>query len=307
MDSLLYRFPTSDVETYLWLPPLIMFLIASATSMGGVTGAFILLPFNMSVLGYNTPGVSATNFVYNIVAIPLGVARRIREGHLAWGLFAVLAVGTLPGVFVGYWLRVTVLPEPAHFKPFVGLVLAYLAFRVFQGVWQDRKERRSAGGEAPQLPTGRITGGQVSLREITIVVGGQTHRCPMLPVLCLSLVVGVVGGAYGIGGGAVMAPFCIAVMRLPPFVVAGASLLSTWVTSLLGALFYAFVPLTTSGNTSPDWLLGVLFGLGGMAGVYVGARLQHVVPARIIKVILGVALMFIAARYLVPPIFRLLS
>jgi len=307
MDSLLYRFPTSDVETYLWLPPLIMFLIASATSMGGVTGAFILLPFNMSVLGYNTPGVSATNFVYNIVAIPLGVVRRIREGHLAWGLFTVLALGTLPGVFVGYWLRVTFLPEPAHFKPFVGLVLAYLAVRVIQSMWRDRQAQKKPGGGVPQLPTGRITGGRVTLREITVVMGEHTHRCSTVPVLSLSLIVGVVGGAYGIGGGAIMAPFCIAVMRLPPFIVAGASLLSTWVTSLVGALFYAFVPLSAAGNTSPDWLLGLLFGLGGMAGVYVGARLQNVVPARIVKLILGVALAFIAARYLAPPILGLFA
>jgi uncharacterized membrane protein YfcA len=312
MDGLLYRFPTSDVETYLWLPPLIMFLIASATSMGGVTGAFVLLPFNMSVLGYTSPGVSATNFVYNIVAIPLGVYRRIRDGHLAWGLFAVLALGTLPGVFAGYWLRVTFLPEPARFKPFVGLVLAYLAFRVFQGVWRDRKEKQERAKQgvdaAPELPTGRITGGRVGLREITIVTDAETYRCRSAPVFFLSLVVGVVGGAYGIGGGAVMAPFCIAVMRLPPFVVAGASLLSTWVTSVMGALVYALVPLSAaSGNTSPDWLLGVLYGLGGMAGVYLGARLQGRVPAGIIKVILGVALTFIAVRYLAPPILGLLS
>jgi uncharacterized membrane protein YfcA len=307
MDSLLYRFPTSDIETYLWLPPLVMFLIASATSMGGVTGAFILLPFNMSVLGYTSPGVSATNFVYNIVAIPLGVWRRIREGHLAWSLFGVLAVGTLPGVFVGYWLRVTLLPEPARFKPFVGLVLAYLAVRVLQSVWQDHQERKKPGGGAPQWPMGRITGGRVSLREITIVAGGETYRCSTAPVLSMSLVVGVVGGAYGIGGGAIMAPFCIAVMRLPPFVVAGASLFSTWVTSVVGATIYAFIPLGASGNTSPDWLLGLLFGLGGMAGVYLGVRLQRVVPARVVKVILGVALTFIAVRYLTPPILGLLT
>jgi hypothetical protein len=310
MDFLLYRFPTSDVETYLWLPPLVMFLIASATSMGGVTGAFVLLPFNMSVLGYTAPGVSATNFVYNMVAIPLGVVRHVRQGHLAWGLFAVLAVGTLPGVFLGYWLRVTVLPEPAHFKPFVGLVLAYLAVRVFQGVWLDHRDRRQPGGGASQLPTGRITGGRVTLREITVVTGDETYRCGVVPVFFLSLAVGVVGGAYGIGGGAIMAPFCIAVMRLPPFVVAGAALLSTWVTSVVGALFYALVPLGASGAAgaaSPDWLLGVLFGLGGMAGVYVGARLQSVVPARVVKVILGVALTFIAVRYLVPPLYGIFA
>ncbi|MFH2009383.1 MAG: sulfite exporter TauE/SafE family protein [bacterium] len=303
MDELLYRFPASGVETYVFLPPLIMFLIASATSMGGVTGAFILLPYNMSVLGYTSPGVSATNFVYNIVAIPLGVIRRIRDGHLSWSLFAVLAVGTLPGVFAGYYLRMTLLPNPAHFKPFVGLVLAYLAVRTFVSVWQDRPGR--TGGRPAEAPIARITGGRISAREITMIAGEQSYSCRTAPVLFLSLAVGVVGGAYGIGGGAVMAPFCIAVLRLPPFVVAGASLLSTWVTSVVGALFYAFMPVGAAAGAAPDWLLGGLYGLGGMAGVYLGARLQNRVPAHVIKVVLGVALLFIAVRYLAPPVMGL--
>ncbi len=307
METLLYRFPTSGVETWIWLPPLVMFLIASATSMGGVTGAFVLLPFNMSVLGYTSPGVSATNFVYNIVAIPLGVYRHIRDGHLAWGLFAVLVVGTLPGVFLGYWLRVTFLPDPASFKPFVGLVLAYLAIRVVQGALGDRRDARGGVARQQGRANARITGGRFSLREVSIQCEDETHRCPTAPVFFLSLVVGVVGGAYGIGGGAVMAPFCIAVMRLPPHVVAGSSLLSTWVTSVLGALLYAFVPLGGAGSTSPDWLLGLLFGLGGMAGVYLGARIQGRVPARAVKIILGAALTFIALRYLVPPLLALVT
>jgi len=305
MDSLIYHFQTSGVETWIFLPPLIMFLIASATSMGGVTGAFILLPFNMSVLGYTSPGVSATNFVYNIVAIPLGVWRHIRAGRMCWSLLVVLAVGTLPGVFLGYVIRIRFMPSPAVFKPFVGAVLAYLAFRVFQGVWADLVARRQGrdpeGCEAPA----RLERTQVTLREITAEVGGQTYRCSTAPVFALSVVVGVVGGAYGIGGGAVMAPFCIAVMRLPPFVVAGASLLSTWITSVVGALIYAFVPLAGSTHSSPDWLLGALYGVGGMLGVYVGARLQGRVSALAIKVVLGIALVFVAARYLLPPLLAL--
>jgi uncharacterized membrane protein YfcA len=43
--------------------------------MGGISGAFLLLPFQMSVLGYTNPSVSATNQFYNVVATPGGVWR----------------------------------------------------------------------------------------------------------------------------------------------------------------------------------------------------------------------------------------
>jgi uncharacterized membrane protein YfcA len=94
-----------------------------------------------------------------------------------------------------------------------------------------------------------------------------------------------------------MAPFLVSVVRLPVQAVAGAALLSTWVTSLVAAFVYALGPLQGGREASPDWLLGGLFGLGGMAGIYLGARLQSVVPAAVVKATLGVALIAIALRY----------
>lgn len=298
MDALLHRFPVSGVETWLFLPPLVMFLVASLTSMSGVTGAFVLLPFNMSVLGYTGPGVTATNFVYNIVAIPLGIWRYVRSGRLSRALLVVLVVGTLPGVFLGYLLRVMVMPNPRSFRPFVGAVLCFLAVRVFQSVFSELRARREGTLVAPSFGQEDRLQSRIRGRRIEIELGSERYGCSVLPVLSLSLVVGVVGGAYGIGGGAVMAPFCIAVMRLPPQVVAGATLLSTWVTSVLGALVYALVELPGRATVPPDWLLGGLYGLGGMAGVYVGARLQGRVPAVLIKGVLGVVLVLVGGRYL---------
>jgi hypothetical protein len=67
--------------------------------MGGVSGAFLLLPFQVSFLNYTAPSVSATNQVFNIVAIPSGVYRYIREGRMLWPLTWAVIIGTLPGVF----------------------------------------------------------------------------------------------------------------------------------------------------------------------------------------------------------------
>jgi uncharacterized membrane protein YfcA len=49
---------------------------------------------------------------------------------------------------------------------------------------------------------------------------------------------------------------------------------------------------------APDWLLGVLFGAGGFLGMYCGARFQKYFPARLIKLILALTLLFLALSYL---------
>ena len=75
-------FPVAEIEVQPWLPPLVAFFISFLTSMGGVSGAFLLLPFQVSYLGFDSPSVSATNHIFNIIAITSGVYRYIREGRM---------------------------------------------------------------------------------------------------------------------------------------------------------------------------------------------------------------------------------
>ncbi|MCU0605725.1 MAG: sulfite exporter TauE/SafE family protein, partial [Desulfobacterales bacterium] len=103
---------------------------------------------------------------------------------------------------------------------------------------------------------------------------------------------------YGIGGGAIIAPFCVAVFNLPVYTVAGAALMGTFLTSIAGVFFYSVIPAQTGMATSPDWLLGLLFGAGGFAGMYVGARLQKFVPQKAIKAMLGAIIVSLAVRYI---------
>ncbi|MCK4604793.1 MAG: sulfite exporter TauE/SafE family protein, partial [Deltaproteobacteria bacterium] len=103
-------FPIADIEVSPWIPPLVAFVISFFTSMGGVSGAFLILPFQVSFLGFNTPAVSATNQLFNIVAIPSGVYRYIKEGRMVWPLTWAVIIGTLPGVLIGAILRIQYLP-----------------------------------------------------------------------------------------------------------------------------------------------------------------------------------------------------
>ena len=88
-------FPVAGIEVNPIVPPLVAFVVSFFTSMGGVSGAFLLLPFQMSFLGYTTPSVSATNQLFNIVAIPSGVIRYIREGRMVWPLTVVVILGKI--------------------------------------------------------------------------------------------------------------------------------------------------------------------------------------------------------------------
>lgn len=84
--------------------------------------------------------------------------------------------------------------------------------------------------------------------------------------------------------------------------------MGTFVTSIAGVVFYQVVaPYYGQMSVAPDWLLGGLFGLGGFAGMYLGARMQRFVPAKWIKAGLAILLVYLAIRYLLPWISGLLT
>ena len=80
-DFLYITFPISGVETWVFVPPLIAFIVSFFTSMGGISGAFILLPFQMSVLNYTAPSVSDQTMRFSLTYrhTPLGIATTLNN------------------------------------------------------------------------------------------------------------------------------------------------------------------------------------------------------------------------------------
>ncbi|WP_028588462.1 sulfite exporter TauE/SafE family protein [Desulfocurvus vexinensis] len=298
-------FPTAGIEIAPWVPPLVAFVISFFTSMGGVSGAFLLLPFQVSVLGYVNPSVSATNQLFNVVAIPSGVYRYCKEGRMLWPLTWIVVVGTLPGVFVGAFVRTLWLPDPRHFKMFAAAVLLYIGVKMVRDLLATRGAAPGKGGGLARMRGPKAAGPAPAVavlgltsRRLTYSFQGETHDVSCAGILVLSLVVGVVGGAYGIGGGSIIAPFLVTFFRLPVHTVAGAALMGTFVTSVAGVAFYqGLAPFFPHMSVAPDWALGLLFGIGGTAGMYLGARCQKYMPARAIKTMLAGVIVFTALKY----------
>lgn len=289
-------FPVSGVEVPLWLPPLAAFCISFFTSMVGVSGAFLLIPFQVSVLGYAGPAASATNLVYNLYATPGGVWRYARDRRMAWPLAAMIVAGTLPGVVAGFYLRTLCLPDVARFRLFAGTVLLLLAWRLLAALVP------ATGRPVASRPFGGIPVrlARADWRRMEFDHAGLIHGFSVPAMLALTFGVGIVGGAYGVGGGVFIAPLCIALFGLPLRLVAGAALAATFATSLFGVAVYSLLPLPGGGHAAPDWALGSLFGLGGLAGMYSGAALQRFVPQRILYGGLAVLLVGLGGSYLWP-------
>jgi uncharacterized membrane protein YfcA len=171
------------------------FAIASLASPVGVSGAVLLLPFQVGVLGTPSPAVTPTNLLYNIVATPGALYRYWRQHQTGGALTRVLLAGTIRGVVAGAIVRIEFLPNPRAFDAVIAVVLIPL------GAWILVNSR----GEPAFRPS-------IAINRVILVV--------------LAAAVGCVGGIYGIGGGSILAPVLVGSGRSPTE-VAPATLAST--------------------------------------------------------------------------------
>ena len=244
------------------------YLIAVVTTPAGISGAVLLLPFQVTVLGTPSPSVTPTNLLYNVVSTPGALYRYWRQGQTGGRLALVLIAGTLPGVIAGSFIRVELIPGPRVFALVVAAVLIPL------GTWLVFSRTARAG--EPDRPAPLI---------------------PAPALMALAAVVGCVGGIYGIGGGSVLAPVLIGSGRKPSQ-VAPAALAATLVTSVAGVITFTVLSLHQHISVAPDWPTGIALGAGGLAGGYTGARMQSRLPDFLIRRLVGVLVIAIGAYYL---------
>ncbi len=234
---------------------------AVLTTPAGVSGAVFLLPVQVGLLGVPATVAAPTNLVFNVVAVPAGLAGMGRPVPAAAALARVVVAAAVPGMALGIALRATGVVHGAALRVLVAAVLIVVGLSLLF-------DRRPSRDRAPRMP------------GAAAVAAGA----------------GVLGGLYGIGGGALLAPALVA-MGAAVSLVAVPTLIVTLVTSAAGlGIQLAFV--AAGHGSAPDWGIGLALGLGGLVGAFAGARAAPHVPRRALRAVLGAVAVAAGAMYL---------
>lgn len=238
-------------------------LAALLTTPAGISGAVFLMPIQIGLLGVAPAVAAPTNLVYNLLTAPVGLRRLRPAWRLDARVLAPMLATALPAMAVGALLRAFDIVGARDGRVLVGLVMGAVGVSLLVPM-----RRGPAAGLAPS---------------------------PVL-VATVAAAAGLVGGLYGMGGGAVAVPALVAFGVAFP-AIAPAALATTLVTSGLGL---AVFELAAASGTGPgaDWGIGLALGAGGVVGAYVGAGLAPRVPPALLRALLGVVGLLLAARML---------
>lgn len=118
-------------------------------------------------------------------------------------------------------------------------------------------------------------------------------RRHVTPVL-LGIVSGLLGGLMGVGGGIVLVPLLVHLLRMGQHEAQGTSLAFVIATALVAVIPYY-------GNERLDLALAAALTLGAVPGVMVGSRLAARTSARTLRIAFGAFLLLLAVRILVAP------
>lgn len=238
-------------------------LAALLTTPAGISGAVFLMPVQIGLLGVAPAVAAPTNLIYNLLTAPVGLRRLRRAWRLDARVLAPMLAAALPAMAAGALLRAFDIVGARDGRVLVGLVM-----------------------------------GAVGVSLLVPMRRGPAERAPSaVLVAAVAAAAGLVGGLYGIGGGAVTVPALVAFgVALPA--IAPAALATTLVSSGLGL---AVFELAAASGTGPgaDWGVGVALGAGGIVGAYVGAGLAPRIPPRLLRALLGVIGLLLAARMLI--------
>ena len=279
---------TVNIFTILGMGAAVGFL----SGMFGVGGGFLMTPL-LIFIGIPPPVAVGTEASQIAASSFSGALAHMRRGSLDITLGIVLLSGGLVGAGLGI-LLFRFLREIGQLDLIIGL--AYVIFLGAVGTLMLLESLRA-------LRRARKTGTAAPLRK-----PGQhlwVHRLPFkmrfkrsklyvsaIPVVGIGAAVGVLSAIMGVGGGFIMVPAMIYLLRVPTNVVIGTSLFQIMFVTAFTAVMQA------ATNYTVDVMLAFMLMVGGAIGAQFGAQAGQKLRGEQLRALLALLVLAVGVRFL---------
>jgi uncharacterized membrane protein YfcA len=259
------------------------------SGMFGVGGGFLITPL---LIFYNIPpGIAVATGANQVIASSLsGALSHVKRRTLDFKLGSVLLVGGIVGSSAGAYVF-ALLRRLGQLDLFISLLYVVLLGTVgsLMLVESINALRRTRSGAAPAL---KRSGQHNWIHRLPFKMRFRTSKLfvSVIPVLGLGAGIGFLSAIMGVGGGFIMIPALIYLLKVPTNVVVGTSLFQIIFVSAYTTIVQA------AANQTVDIVLAFLLMIGGVIGAQYGAKAGQKLRGEQLRALLGLLVLAVALR-----------
>ena len=282
--------PIADLPVNIFVVLAIGLAVGFISGMFGIGGGFLMTPL-LIFLGVQ-PAVAVASVTGHIAASSMsGAISYWRRNAVDLALVFMLLAGGLIGTVSGVWLF-TLLRSLGQLDVVIGLSYVLLlgvvgALMVAESV---RAIIRARQGKPVEL---RRPGSHTWFHGLPFKLRFKRSRIYVsaIPVWAIGFIIGFVGAVMGIGGGFLLVPMLIYLLRVPTGTVIGTSMVLTLVTMASAIVLHAVT------NHLVDAVLALILMVGGVTGAQFGARAGAKVSGERLRLLLGLLVLAVGLRF----------
>jgi uncharacterized protein len=282
--------PIADLPVNIFLILGMGIAVGFISGMFGIGGGFLMTPL-LIFLGV-TPAVAVASVTGHIAASSCsGAINYWRRRAIDLALVFMLLAGGILGTAFGVWLF-TFLRALGQLDIVIGL--AYVALLTTVGALMVTESVnaiiRARQGKPIEL---RRPGSHAWFHGLPVKIRFKRSGIYVsaIPVWAIGFIIGFVGAVMGIGGGFLLVPMLIYLLRVPTATVIGTSQVLTLVTMASATVMHAVT------NHLVDALLATILMVGGVVGAQFGARAGQKISGERLRLFLGLLVLAVGIRF----------
>ncbi len=264
-------------------------LVGFLSGMFGVGGGFLMTPLLMMV-GIPATVAAASDSCQIAAASASGSFAHARMGNVDYKLGGLMLIGGITGGAIGVQIiKIVRLMGNADFL----IGLTYVIVLASIGTYMFRESLRALRRVHLRRPTrpgpSRFARFLAALPFQTSFEKSGIRQSVFVPI-ALCLLVGILAAIMGVGGGFIMIPAMVYLLRMPMHVAVGTDLFQILFTSSGVTLMQAAV------NHTVDLVLALVLAVGSTIGAQFGARVARRLRGEQLRIILSVIVLLVCVK-----------